>query len=155
MVEPKIVHLEELFLVGLPFYGEPPRFGETWMRFMKMAEKITNRINPTQEYGVEIYGPEMDQMHQWTYLPSRAVSDLMHIPEFMFGTRLPASDYAVFTVTGKLARIHDVFMYAYHEWIPASKYEVAFPFDFELYDERFHGDVDDSILDLYIPIIAR
>ncbi len=37
------------------------------------------------------------------------------------------------------------------EWLPASKYEVAYPFDFELYDERFHGDVDESVMDIYIP----
>ena len=83
------------------------------------------------------------------------MTDWLDTPDFLFGARLPAADYAIFTITGKLAKIHDMFMFAYQDWISASKYEVAFPFDFELYDERFHGDVDDSIIDLYIPIKTK
>lgn len=48
-----------------------------------------------------------------------------------------------------------MFHYAYDEWIPASKYEVTHRFDFEFYDERYHGDVVDSEIDIYIPIKPR
>ena len=152
-MDPKIIDLEALNLVGVAYYGTPEggAFGKAWDRFIKFDELISHRANKNS-YGVEIYGPDFFQGGQWTYFPSVAVSSLQEIPVGMLGTILPASKYAVFTVTGRLARIGEMFQYAYHDWLPASKYEVAYPFDFELYDGRFHGDVDDSIIDIYIPI---
>jgi len=153
-MEPKMIDLEALNLVGVAFYGGPEdgQFGKTWDRFFKLESRVTQRVNPQTCYGVEIYGPEMFQVHQWTYFPAVAVSSLQEIPESMLGKSLPASKYAVFTVTGRLAKIGEMFKYAYMEWIPASRYEVAHLFDFELYDERYHGDVDDSVVDIYIPV---
>ena len=43
--------------------------------------------------------------------------------------------HVVFRVTGGLAKLSEAFQYAYMQWLPASGYEVAYPFDFELYGE--------------------
>ena len=156
-MEPKLIDLEALHLVGVVFYGDPKegKFGDAWHRFMQVEKLVTHRVNEKTSYGVEIYGPEFSQSMVWTYFPAVAVSSLEDIPAPMLGKTLPASKYAVFTVTGGLAKISEVFHYAYMEWMPASGYEVAYPFDFELYDERYHGDVPDSVIDLYIPIKAK
>jgi AraC family transcriptional regulator len=156
-MEPKIIDLEALNLVGVAFYGDSTegKFARVWDRFMQLEKLVTQRVNEKTYYGVEIYGPEFFQSMLWTYFPAVAVSSLQDIPGPMLGKTLPASKYAVFTVTGGLARIREMFHYAYSEWIPASDYEVAHPFDFELYDERFHGDVADSQIDVHIPIKAK
>ena len=153
-MEPKMIDLEPLKLVGVAFYGNPEggKFGKAWDRFFKLENRVARRVNQKTCYGVEIYGPEFFQENQWTYFPAVAVSSLEEIPESMLGKSIPAATYAVFTVTGRLAKIGEMFKYAYMEWIPASQYEVAHMFDFELYDERYHGDVDDSVVDIYIPV---
>ena len=80
------------------------------------------------------------------------VSDLAETPDILFGKILPAATYAVFTVKGGVDKISETFRYAYDQWLPASKYQMAYPFDFELYDERFKGHEPDSELDLYLPV---
>jgi AraC family transcriptional regulator len=67
---------------------------------------------------------------------------------------LPAGSYAVFTVTGGLPKLGDMFMYAYQTWIPSSNYVVAYPNDYEFYEvDRFKdGQVPDSELEIYIPV---
>jgi AraC family transcriptional regulator len=80
------------------------------------------------------------------------VSDLSNIPGIFFAKTLPASKYAVFTAKEGLTKLHDTFQYAYNTWLPASEYEVAYPFDFEYYGERYQGDTPESEVDIYIPI---
>lgn len=154
-MEPKIVTLGPLALAGLPYYGGPEdgAFGKAWGRFMTANQRIPGRVSPKISYGLEVYGPEFMEAHAWTYMPAVAVSGLNELPLALFGKLLPACTYAVFTASHGIASIHPAFMQAYGEWIPASKYEVAYPFDFELYDDdRFHGDGPDEEIDLYIPV---
>ena len=154
-MEPKIVSLGALRLVGLPFYGSPEggAFGQVWERFMPEQPKVQGRADPKVYYGLEVYGPEFMTAHRWQYTAAVEVRDLAEMPLLLAAKVLPPSTYAVFTASHGLASIPDAFMYAYNQWIPASQYEVAYPFDFELYhDDRFHGDGPDEQIDLYIPI---
>ncbi len=153
-MEPRIVDLDALTLIGLPFYGDSSdgKFGQTWERFVESEPLVTKRLNDKIYFGVEFFGPEVSRTNQWMYFAAIAVSDLEEIPDILFGKMLPAAKYAVFTVKGGVAKINEVFQYAYKEWLPASGYEAAYPFDFERYDERYKGSVPDSEIDLYIPI---
>ncbi len=153
-MEPRIVKLDKLTLIGRPYFGdaEGNKFAQAWDRFFPFAKEITPRVNENAWYGVEMYGPEFEKDHQWMYFPSTEVGSLDAIPEALFAKVLPAATYAVFTVKGGIPKISETFMYAYGSWIPASPYEVAHPYDFEYYDERFKDDDPDTELDLYIPI---
>lgn len=154
-MEPKIVTLGPLCLAGQPYYGNPEggAFGKAWMRFDTRHNQVPGRVDSRIYYGLEVYGPEFMSDHNWTYMPAVQVSDLSDLPGQLFGKILPASKYVVFTARHGLASIHEAFMYAYGSWIPNSGYEVAYPFDFELYDDdRFHGDGPNEEIDVYIPI---
>ena len=114
---------------------------------------MPGRVAPRIYYGLEVYGPEFMADHNWTYMPAVEVSDLSDLPGGLFGKVLPACTYAVFTAKHGLASIPEAFMAGYDAWIPNSRYEVAYPFDFELYDDdRFHGDGPNEEIDVYIPI---
>ena len=156
-MEPRIVTLDQLVLIGRPYFGdaENNKFAQAWDRFFPFEDQIPSKVNHQVWYGVEIYGPEFHKDHQWMYFPSTEVSSLDEIPEALFGKILPSATYAVFTVKGGVPKIGETFMYAYDTWFPASEYEVAHPFDFEYYDERFKADDPDSELDIYIPIKAK
>ena len=41
-----------------------------------------------------------------------------------------------------------------YEWMSRSDYQRAYPYGFQLYDERFNGvqHIDESILDVYVPV---
>jgi predicted transcriptional regulator YdeE len=154
-MEPKIVTLGPLYLVGRPYYGSPEggAFGQAWERFNAEHKQITEQVNAGVYYGLEVYGPEFMTAKKWSYMPAVAVSDLANQPVTLFGKMLPACTYAVFTAQHGLASIPEAFMYGYNTWIPASRYRVAYPFDFELYDDaRFHGDGPNEEIDVYIPI---
>jgi predicted transcriptional regulator YdeE len=86
-------------------------------------------------------------------MSSVQVSSLTDLPGPLFGKVLPACTYAVFTANLGLPGLKVAFMLAYDTWIPNSNYEVAYSFDFELYDDdRFQGGGPNGEIDVYIPI---
>jgi len=153
-MEPRIVALGALKLVGLPFYGAPQGnvFGSTWQRLFQMNLSVEKRVDPRVNYGLEVYGPEFHQEGKWTYFPCFEVRDLDEIPGELFAKILPAATYAVFSVRGGLDKISEAFQFAYSQWLPLSPYEVAHPYDIERYGENYKGDVPESELEIYIPI---
>ena len=154
-MEPKIVKLGPLCLAGQPYYGNPEggAFGKAWERFDTKHNPVPGRVDPKIYYGLQVYGSEFMTEHKWTYMPAVQVHELSDLPGLLFGKILPACTYAVFTARNGLASIGETFMQGYNSWIPNSIYEVAYPFDFELYDDdRFHGDGPNEEIDVYIPI---
>jgi AraC family transcriptional regulator len=154
-MEPKIVQKPEILLMGMAVYDEPSsgEFGRVWHRFMQHDEDLPPRSNTTDSFGVEFYTKDMEETHKWYYMACAQVDSLDVIPIRMVAKRLPASTYAVYTVKGGLKNLGAGFRYVYDTWLPNSGYQVAHPFDFELYQEgRFKGDEEDSEVDIYIPI---
>jgi AraC family transcriptional regulator len=156
-METRIVDLNAMMLVGLPYYGDPSNgsFAKAWHRLMQVELPAGSRVDEKVAYGVELYGPEFHQDRQWTYFPSFEVRDLNDIPGSLFAKTLPAAKYAVFRETGGLAKFAEMFRYAYDKWLPASGYEIAYPYDFEFYGEEYTGDVPDSVVEIYIPIRSK
>lgn len=152
-MEPRFVELGELKLVGMPFYGSPEggKFSEAWHRLFRQQIPAHLRMNQVM-LGVEFYEPEFMQDNQWMYFPCCEVSSFAELPGLLFAKTLPAATYAVFTSKGGLATIAETFQKAYHEWLPSSGYELAYPFDFEYYGESFKGDHPGSELDVYLPV---
>jgi AraC family transcriptional regulator len=154
-MEPKIITLGPLYLAGQPYYGNPEggAFAKAWERFNTRNNPVPGRVDPRVYYGLEVYGADFMTEHNWFYMPAVEVSDLSQLTGLLFGKILPACKYAVFTASHGLASIPEAFMYGYSKWIPNSAYQVAHPFDFELYDDaRFHGDDPNAEIDVYIPI---
>ena len=155
-MEPRIVEKSEIILIGMVYFGDPSggEFAKTWELFDRHMSSIPGRVNEREFYGLEFYTEEFQQSHKWYYMAAVETTNLDEIPLEMVGKRLPASKYAVFTVTGGLKNIGSMFGYAYVTWLPSSDYEIAYPYDFEFYDEeRFKGgQSEDSEIDLYIPI---
>src|SRR5512142_318015 len=134
-MEPQIVKKERLLIAGAVFFGKPEggEFGKTWDRFMSVENQISPSAEMHPAFGVEIYPKEFETEKRWIYLAGKEVSDLNNLPLGAVGVALPAATYAVFTSKGGLENIPKTFQHAYMEWLPASAYEIAYPFDFELY----------------------
>lgn len=154
-MEPKIIQKPEILLVGMAVYADPPsgEFPNVWHRFMQHHEELPDNHNTSESIGLEFYLPDMEQTHKWYYMACVEVYNLDNIPIRMVAKRLPASTYAVYTVKGGIKKLGEGFRYVYDSWLPDSNYEIAYPYDFELYQEgRFKGDEQDSEIDIYIPV---
>jgi AraC family transcriptional regulator len=156
-MEPRFVELGEMKLIGLPFYGNPEggKFGDVWHRLMQQVLPTQGRVNEKVAYGVEFYGPEWMTANQWMYFPCFEVNNLENMPGLLFAKTLPAARYAVFTSKGGLATLGDTFKYVYSEWMPASGYELAYPYDFEYYGEAFQSGQPGAEVDIYLPIRTK
>ena len=83
------------------------------------------------------------------------VAQLKDLPLEVAVKMLPATQYAVFTLKGQ--EITSDWAKMIYEWMPESGYQEAFPFMFQLYDQRFKGlqHLDVSALDAYVPVKQR
>jgi AraC family transcriptional regulator len=158
-MEPKIVKMGALKLIGMAYYGDNKNWEipKLWEEFMPFMDKVPNGLPVKKSYGVCFYSGSFSKSGLFYYLAAVPVSSLDDIPIPMVGKTLPESEYAVFThkgaIAGKTNTIRDTYAYAYGTWLPNSAYVNPFAYDFEYYDQRFMGnDNPASEMDICIPI---
>jgi len=162
----KIFDSKEILLVGLSFFGDPfstnagwteeNEIGRLWNRWCKFLGEnpgcIQHIKNDRQSYEVHVEHEETASKGHREVFVGIEVEKLENVPVDLLVKILPAATYAVFTLKGK--EIFSDWPKIIGEWMSSSEYESASHFGFELYDERFKGldKIDDSVLDVYIPI---
>ncbi|MBI3259758.1 MAG: GyrI-like domain-containing protein [Ignavibacteriae bacterium] len=155
MLSPTFIEIGAKKVIGCAIYtsGIKTDFPNIWDVFIKRVKDIPNLVNPTVTYALEFYGQEFNTEGKWFYMPCVEVGSFDEIPMLMVCKTIPASRYAVFSLTGGVAGLHDLFMEIYKEWLPHSSFELAFDFDMEVYDERFKGiDNPETVMEVRIPI---
>ncbi len=152
----KFVEKEAIHLIGMSIFGnfrEQPTIPLLWQEFSPYISKIPSRVNIEQCFGLEVYSDSFMKTKQWHYMTAVEVSSLGNIPIQTSARTLPPALYAVFTHKGIISNISQTFDYIYSTWLPNSDYEIAAPYDFEFYDERFKGgQSEDSQTDIYLPV---
>ena len=168
-MNPKIVEKKAMILAGFSFYGNPfetrdpwseeNEIGKLWARFMKFfqdnIEKMKDEIvNPSNFYEVQITHPETQEKGEFEVFVGVQVSDLEQLPVEFVEKSIPASRYAIFTFQGDEIQ-EDWEFGVLRNWMNDSGYQLAFPFNYQLYDHRFKGmdHLSESEIDIYIPII--
>ncbi|MFK7906039.1 MAG: GyrI-like domain-containing protein [Chitinophagales bacterium] len=155
----KFVQKGTIHLIGMSIFGnflQDPMIPKLWQEFDPYIHKIPNRVNIEQCFGLEVYTDSFMKTKQWHYMTAVEVSSLENIPIFASARTLPPNRYAVFTHKGLVSNISQTFDYIYSTWLPNSDYEIAAPYDFEFYDERFkEGQSEDSETDIYLPVRAK
>lgn len=169
-MNPSIVQMDQLLLVGFGFYGDPfaesgdwtseNEIGRLWKRFIafltRHGERIRHIKTTSVQYELHIYHDETATNGHYEVFAGLEVERLAELPVELSAKLLPATLYAVFTFKG--AEItSDWARRIYQEWMPGSGYEPAHSYMFELYDERFKGmdRIDESEIDVYIPVKLR
>lgn len=156
IMEPKIVEISDLKIEGIQTTGNPAQgdFGKTWPILFERCDEISDKVGPRVSYGVQSYDKSLMKKGVWRYTAGFEVESEDNIPEGMILIELPSTKYAVFEYQGVIGpELGRTFEYIYTEWLPASEFEGAAPYDYEKYDERFKGpDNPDSVLEIYIPI---
>jgi AraC-like DNA-binding protein/predicted transcriptional regulator YdeE len=148
-VNPRMISQGELLIAGVT--GDGSQTGELWQRFMELDKRIglKNKVSDNG-YEVRIYSGDECKCHVGVCVSDNNVDSSYTL------LRLPASAYAAFEVY--VAQGYDSQNDAMDEWLEANKEKHrqrtidGSPYVVEFYDERFHGDSEDSIVEIWIPI---
>lgn len=165
-MKPTIVQKDEIILVGMSFYGDPfetsagwteeNQIGRLWQRLMaylaENAEAIKHRVPIEASYEVHVYGPETMSKGLFEVFVGLQVERLESVPVDLGVKILPPTEYAIFTLQGE--QIASDWHLEIDQWIAAAGYQVAYPYNFQYYDERFRGLdlIEDSQLDVFMPV---
>ena len=156
-MEYKIVEKGEIKLVGLNERIVMPNntIPQLWEKFSARAAEIKNNVN-TGWYGVaDNMAPEA---YEFDEMAAVEVSTFDDIPEGMATKVIAPQKYLVFTYKGKIScedgkpDLSKTYEYLYDKLLPSTEFQVDKNFNFELYDERFKPESDDSEFDIYVPI---
>ncbi|HBU82408.1 MULTISPECIES: AraC family transcriptional regulator [Paenibacillus] len=154
-LEPSLVHMEKLNLVGMSIRGvESDEVGLLWRSFRQRVSEIKRKPNSEGIYYavIELTG------EQWEVAYTACVeagNEASPAPAGMIAKLFPATTYAVFSHKGPLDRLNDTFQYIYETWLPQSGSVRTNAPEFARYDWRFLGPTnEDSVLDIYIPICS-
>lgn len=160
MSEPKMVKLDGMSVVGVPYYGNGSDTGidEIYVNLKQQILEVEGRTDPEHFYGICFHDPELAaRTGKFNYMVAVQVDSLASIPLPMVGKTLPAHEYAVFR--SKEASYMDIDpvvsqMWAYaREWIAENKVEQSRYFDFERYTEDGAGQL--KYLEIWIPLGTR
>ena len=166
-MQPTILTLERVVLLGYSFYGDPftqsagwteeNEIGKLWQRFMKFWE-IEGRENPalSDRYWYEIHTetPETTEKGFFdVFVGAESDNTDGSIPGPLYKI-LPSGEYALFTMRGKDI-FGDWFQSMMSRWLPEAGLKQRFPVLIQRYDERFKGmdRIDESELDILIPVL--
>jgi AraC family transcriptional regulator len=162
-MEPKFVTLPEMKVAGLstrfiqilsPDANNQPVVPTLWREFLKRLSELRGRRNLSVTLGICIPIPEAERKHpdEWRYLAGSEVEKGSPLPSGMELVTIPSGRYAVFTHRGRLESLPHTYNYIHGAWFPRCRATLRDALDFELYDERFKPESDDSELDIYIPV---
>jgi len=148
-MEPKIMTKAEFTVVGMRYHGknENNEIAQVWQEFIPRMGEIKHRSEHGYSYGV---CRDLTEDGQFEYMAGVAVDKVADVPEGMADWTVPAQKYAVFTCT--LPTLAAAYEHAFRTWLPQSDYQRAEGPDFELYDESFDAEKEDSELFIYVPI---
>lgn len=125
--------------------------------FMARKAEIANCTNEREVFGLSTdpddYRPETDPFE---FFIGVEVSSNENIPEGMVYREVPANTYVLFTFEGPFENAGAVHAYLHSTWLKQSGYELAGPYNIEIYDERNKGpESEESITDICFPVRRR
>jgi AraC family transcriptional regulator len=108
-------------------------------------------------FGIVYDRPEKERSHphEMQYIAAVRVSKVDEIPTGMVERTVPAGTFAVFTHRGPIQKIGTSVGEIYRDWLPQSAFRHAGIADIELYDYRFHGDREDSEMEIWISVTPK
>ncbi|AOY77844.1 AraC family transcriptional regulator [Clostridium formicaceticum] len=153
--EPEVVSLDEIKLVGIPFYYDLSignDLTEQWSLLTQNLSVIPNVKKPLEFYQLQFWFPDQDNDNIYFYV-AVAVDKLELIPIQLTAKTIPAQTYFKFRHKGLANQVGHTYRYIYEEWLPATDYKLPGHFNFEYYGDEHLGPYNEnSISEIYIPI---
>ena len=155
-METRIVSLPAMRVVGMEYVGknENAEIAAMWGVFVPRIGEVQGRTSPRVALGV---CGDAREDGSFRYVAGCEVRADAAVPDGMTVFDVPAATYVVVTQRGPLndkeRGLGAALNYVYRNWLPQSGYQDTDTPDLEWYDERFHGDQEESAMDVYTPIV--
>ena len=154
-MEHKIVEKEEFMVVGIPVKvslkeeGYQKKIKDSWYALIPRVKEIKNRKGElffgTCNIAEGISGDECS----FESIAGVEVTSTDDVPEGMKAQKVPAAKFFVVTHKGRVEKVGETWYAIEKEMKKLKLEEDRSKIFFELYDERFKEDSDDSAFDLY------
>ena len=156
MFTPKIVERTEMTLVGIVGTGRSVSeidIAGLWERFISVEPEISHKVDPETGFELHIEKEQDPKMH--FTIVGIEVGELRPLPLELFAKVVPGGTYAQFTHHFKDGGFGEAFKQVY-AWVEDSDYKLAYPFDIQVYDERYTSPSDpESVIEILVPVKQR
>lgn len=155
---PEIINMDQLFVVGMrtetnliSIQSDTKSIAQ---QFMPRRDKVSSRIG-NHVFSIQNYRPDFDpsnprsKFEKWVGVE---VSETEKIPEDMEVFHIGAGTYAVFEFKGKISDFGSFRGRIFQEWLPHSGYRLAVGPHFEIMEEDYSNDLNNTEESVYIPI---
>ena len=118
----------------------------------EITNNVTNDLISMQVYDHELYFADFDPGNEFEKWAVAEVSNHDAIPAGMEAFTLPGGMYAVFHYKGTASDGARMFQYIFGTWLPASGYALDHRPHFEVLSEKYRNEDPDSEEEIWIPI---
>ena len=122
---------------------------DIWKEFMSNYKQIEHYIGGMKNYGVTT--TKNVNMCTFRYTASAEVSEKGIVPEGMEFIEIPKSNYLIFEHKGKLDKLGQTYGQIM-EFLPTTGKKQNPELWIEFYDHRYHGDKEESVFEIWIPL---
>jgi AraC family transcriptional regulator len=123
---------------------------EVWNKFMQRYKEIENYKGGMKNYGISL--TKSNQNCTFRYVACAEVSEISNIPEGMEKVETTESNHLIFEHKGKLDKIGETYG-KIMEFLPTTDKKQNEDFWIEFYDYRWKGDKEESIFEIWVPVI--
>lgn len=129
-------------------------YTKVWEDFSAIQPKLPEGETPIF-YGVTYASGKLDPQKGpgYMYFAGIEVADGKKIPDGVKIHKVPAGYYAVFEHHGSIDSIDKTYEYIYGRWMFESGQKPAQQDMFEIYDERFQPGSEESVVEIWVPVI--
>ncbi len=153
-MEPQIIIKPAFTVVGLSHRGEnlDGSTEDLWEQLNTRFQEITG-ADPDTGFGVHCWnGVERHYLAGMAVRGGIVGEEAPDVPEGMTACQLKKHAYAVFPHYGPVDQLETTIKWIFGKWLKGSSYKAVDNYFFELYDDRFQPDSEDSILLIYVPV---
>ncbi len=152
---PKLVHKEEIKLVGIVFYHDihlKNDLSDPWSHLMRSLDAINHKVTPSRFYQMQFWFEDQEGDSMYFFIAVE-VSAFDKTPLQFTEKTIPSHEYLVFQHKGLANQVGHTYRYIYESYLPDTDYQLPYLFNFEYYGKDHLGPYNaDSISEIYIPI---
>ncbi|HPV14273.1 MAG TPA: GyrI-like domain-containing protein [Candidatus Cloacimonadota bacterium] len=127
-----------------------------WAKFISLRDKIPEPVGDFC-YGIHYTGKDYDPktMKGSKYFVGMEIKEPVEMPEELLIHKVPGGYYAVFEYIGSINDIGGAYGYIFGEWLASSGFIPAMGDMFEFYGERYAGESEKSVVEIWLPVQKR
>lgn len=139
--EPDLVKLEEIQLVGIPFYynlSHKNDLSEPWENLIKNLHLIQNKKSPEKYYQTQYWFPEQETNFLYFFIAVE-INKIDELPVQFTSKIIPEQSYLRFKHKGVANSVGYTYDYIYNTYLPETEYKLPHLYNFEFCGDEYLG----------------